>query len=130
MYVIFSVLTFLVMFGALADIITIDGSKMKHLPKIVWIIVVILLPVIGSILWFLVGRVYPTVADRARPPAPRRANTMPSSPRDSGIVLRPRDTEAELAALEREIEADERAERIRELEATLEAKKRDKGTKD
>lgn len=130
MAVIVSVLMFLLMFGALADIITIDGSKMKHLPKIVWIIVVILLPLVGSILWFLVGRVYPTLADRSGLPAPRRVNSMPSSPRDSGITLRPRDTAAELAALEQEIAADERAERIRELEATLEAKKREKGAKD
>lgn len=127
MAVLFSVLMFLLMFGALADIITIDDSKMKHLPKIVWIIVVILLPAVGSILWFLVGRSYPT-ADRPRPP--RRTVAVPSGPRDSGIPLRPRDTEAELAALEQEIAAEERAERIRELEATLEAKKRAKGVKD
>lgn len=135
MAVIFSVLTFLVMFAALADIITIDSTKMKHLPKIVWIVVVILLPAVGSILWFLVGRVYPSAANGPRRDSQRRLNTGrlstgPRSPRDSGITLRPRDTEAELAALEQEILADERAERIRELEATLEAKKREKGIND
>ncbi len=130
MTVIVSVLMFLLMFVALADIITIDASKMKHLPKIMWIVVVILLPLVGSILWFLVGRVYPSVSERGRPPVPKRTSSMPSSPRDSGIELRPRNTQAELMALEREIAAVERAERIRELEATLEEKKQQKDSKD
>lgn len=129
MGVIFSVLLLLLMFAALADIITIDGSKMKHLPKIVWIIIVILLPMIGSILWFLVGREYPEPnRDGSRNSRYRSAEENVRSPRDSGIPLRPRDTEAELAALNREIAAQERTERIRELEAQLEAKKRDKGS--
>lgn len=129
MTVIISVLLFLLMFAALADIITIDGSKMKHLPKIMWIIVVILLPLIGSILWFLVGREYPEpTSSGQRAPRFRGADHPMSSPRDSGVPLGPRDTAAELAALNREIAVNERAERIRELEAQLEAKRRDKGS--
>ncbi|MEO7348841.1 MAG: PLDc N-terminal domain-containing protein [Terrimesophilobacter sp.] len=129
MTVILPVVFFVLMFVALADIITIDGSRMKHLPKFLWIILVILLPLIGSILWFLVGREYPQPS-MGSPRAPRfRASADSfSSPRDSGIPLGPRDTEAELAALNREIEAHERVERIRELEAQLEAKRREKGS--
>lgn len=130
MPVIFSVLTFVVVFGALADIITIDAERMKHLPKIVWIIVVILLPLLGSILWFLVGRVYPTPESGPRAPGRRGAGRTISSPRDSGIPVGPRDTAGELAALEREIAAHERTERIRELEAQLEEKRRRKGVND
>lgn len=129
MAVIVSVLLFVLMFAALADIITIDGSRMKHLPKLVWIIVVILLPLIGSILWFLVGREYPEPSSSPRTPRYRTIDNSMSSPRDSGIPLGPRDTEAELAALDREIEAQERAERILELEAQLETKREAKRRK-
>ena len=129
MSVIFAVLFFLLMFAALADIITIDGSKMKHLPKLVWIIIVILLPLIGSILWFLVGREYPQPSGGGpRTSWYRGAEQSMSSPRDSGIPVGPRDTEAEIAALNREIAAQERTERIRDLEAQLEAKRREKGS--
>lgn len=130
MPVIISVLTLALMFGALADIITINESKMKHLPKLVWIIIVILLPLIGSILWFLVGREYaPRSVQRPVQRQYRTESTL-RSPRDSGIILGPKNTEAELAALDREIAAHERAERIRELEAKLESKRREKGSKD
>src|SRR5690606_38434401 len=109
-------------------IITIDASKMKHLPKLVWIFVVILLPVLGSLLWFTVGREYPGPTSVPRAPrathSTRTVNSPLSSPRDTGIPLGPRDTAAELAALEREIAAHERRERIRELEVELEAKRR------
>lgn len=127
MYVIFSALTFLLMFGALADIITINESRAKHLPKIVWIIIVILLPLVGSILWFSVGREYvPSTTRISAPGQMRREDSIPG-PRDSGIVLRPRNTEEEIAALNREIAAHERGERIRDLEAKLEQKRREKG---
>lgn len=129
MSVIVSVLMFALMFGALADIITINESKVKHLPKLVWIIIVILLPIIGSILWFLVGREYAPRSEGPRAQVPRRAERTIRSPRDTGIVLGPKNTEAEIAALNREIAAHERVERIRELEAQLESKRREKGSK-
>lgn len=125
-----SLLAFVVTFGALADIITIDMAKMKHLPKVVWILVVILLPVMGALLWFAVGRQYPGPGSAPRVRRTAATRRPVSGPRDSGIMIGPRDTAAELAALEREIAADERLERIRELEAQLEAKRRRKGLSD
>lgn len=130
MTVIVSVLLFVMMFGALADIITINESRVKHLPKLVWIIIVILLSLIGPILWFLVGREYSPRSSRVSAPGLRRVEPVIRSPRDSGMSVGPRDTEAELAALDREIAAYERAQHIRELEAELEAKRREKGSKD
>lgn len=130
MSVIVSALLLVLMFGALANIITIDESKMKHLPKLVWIIIVILLPLIGSILWFLVGRQYAPPSDRRPAQSTRRVQPTLRSPRDSGMVLGPKDTEAELEALNREIAEYERAQRIQELEQKLEAKRREKGIAD
>lgn len=115
MYLVFSVLLLLLMIGALADIITIDTSRAKHLPKLAWIVIVIIVPLVGSILWFLVGREYAAPTDRGSFGDPRRWEA------PAPVV---RDTEAELAALEREIEASEKADRIRRLEAELEEKRR------
>ena len=40
----------------LVDVIVMDDSLCRHLPKMVWLIVVLLLPLVGSILWLAVGR--------------------------------------------------------------------------
>ncbi len=115
---VFSALTLLLMIGALADIITRDQSQVRHLPKLVWIILVILIPLVGSILWFVVGHEYAAPADRGTFGDPRRWE------KPEPVA---RDTAAELAALEREIEANEKSDRIRKLEAELEQKRRSKG---
>lgn len=120
MPMILTALSFLLMIGALIDIITKNDSAVKHLPKIFWIILVVILPVVGSIIWFLVGHDYSS--GRITVPAPRVQKSQSSTP----IV---RDTEAELAALEREIEESEKAERIRKLELELQDRKKRKGQK-
>jgi len=102
MGVIFSILTFALMIGALIDIIRRDQSQIKHLPKMFWIILVILLPVAGALIWFLLGREYEndSVAIprmRRERPAPRM-QAPPSPPADS------RSTEQQIADLDREIE--------------------------
>jgi hypothetical protein len=38
------------------DVITTDEAIIRHLPKVVWLIIVILLSDIGSILWLALGR--------------------------------------------------------------------------
>ncbi|WP_337003758.1 MULTISPECIES: PLDc N-terminal domain-containing protein [unclassified Microbacterium] len=99
----FSLLVIALMIGALIDIITRDNSLVKHLPKFVWIIVVILLPLIGSILWFAVGREWGEsgiAIPRMRRPertAPR-TDVRPAPPTDT------RTTEQQIADLDREIE--------------------------
>lgn len=102
----FSLLVIALMIGALIDIITRDSALVKHLPKMVWIIIVILLPLVGSILWFAIGREYgesgipiPRMqrAQRAqRPSAP--TDVRPAPPADT------RTTEQQIADLDREIE--------------------------
>lgn len=99
----FSLLIIALMIGALIDIITRDDAQVKHLPKMVWIIIVILLPLIGSALWFAIGRDY----GEAGVPIPRmRRAERPSPP----TAVRPappvdtRTTEQQIADLDREIE--------------------------
>ena len=38
------------------DIALIDNARVKHLPKFVWIIGALFLTIVGSALWFLLGR--------------------------------------------------------------------------
>ncbi|QNA93158.1 MULTISPECIES: PLDc N-terminal domain-containing protein [unclassified Microbacterium] len=99
----FSILVIALMIGALIDIITRDSALVKHLPKMVWIIIVILLPLIGSLLWFAIGREYgesgvpiPRMR-RAERPMPR-TDVRPAPPTDT------RTTEQQIADLDREIE--------------------------
>lgn len=98
----FTILVIALMIGALVDLIRRDDSQVKFLPKIVWIIVVILLPLIGSILWFGLGREYGdsgiTIPRMRRAPRTAPAQTPPAPPRDT------RTTEQQIADLDREIE--------------------------
>lgn len=99
----FSLLVIALMIGALIDIITRDNALVKHLPKMVWIIIVILLPLIGSALWFAIGREYgeagipiPRMRRAERPPT--QTDVRPAPPADL------RTTEQQIADLDREIE--------------------------
>ncbi len=95
-----TLLTVALFVTSLVDIILRDSSKVKHLPKVVWILIVIFLPLIGSLLWWILGREY----DSARMPAPRaqRATDRPGYP--TPRVVDTRTTEQQMADLEREIE--------------------------
>lgn len=42
--------------GCLVDVICAQEHQVRHLPKTVWLLVVILLPLVGSVLWLFVGR--------------------------------------------------------------------------
>ncbi|MBT2475569.1 PLDc N-terminal domain-containing protein [Microbacterium sp. ISL-103] len=100
----FSLLIIALMVGALVDIIKRDDSQVRFLPKMAWIIIVILLPLIGSLLWFAIGREYSEAGlriPRMRPaarPAARRPEPNPVPPSDT------RSTEQQIADLDREIE--------------------------
>lgn len=101
----FSILVLALMIGALIDIITRDDSQVKHLPKMMWLIVVILLPLIGGLLWFGLGRDYgdggipiPRMRRAARPARPGPTTVKAAPPSDV------RTTEQQIADLDREIE--------------------------
>lgn len=126
MHIILGALTLAVMIGALADIITRDEWQVKHLPKIVWIILVILLPLVGSVLWFAVGREYSKPVDLGGFGDPRRwdraARSAGGHPAQDAAPMS--QTERELARLEQEIAQAEQEERIRRLERELEERRR------
>ncbi len=101
-----SLLVVALMVFALVDIIRRDDAQVKFMPKFVWLLLVVLLPFIGSVLWFGLGREYPDGGIRLeRPTRPKRSRTAappvptaPMPPRDT------RTTEQQIADLDREIE--------------------------
>lgn len=114
MPMILSVAVLLLMIAALVDLIPREDGQVRHLPKFLWIILVVIMPFVGSLLWFALGR---------EPRAPRESVSFgdPSrwSRQEPQLPAVGGSTEAQLAALEREIAAEEQAERIRQLEAEL-----------
>ena len=103
----------MLMIFALVDVITSDSGEFRYLDKVTWVVIVILLPLIGSILWLIVGKQPAESTDRGTFGDPRRFERPVSQ-------QSPLDDEA---AVEREIEFHEREARIRRLEAEVKAKR-------
>ncbi|MGN7965614.1 PLDc N-terminal domain-containing protein [Microbacterium sp. 22179] len=117
----FTIITLALTIGAVVDIVRREDSQVRFLPRLVWLIVLILLPLLGALLWFGLGRDYGdagiTIPRLRR--APRTAPSTgtaapPAPPRDT------RTTEQQIADLDREIEEW----RLRE---EIEKRKRDAG---
>lgn len=49
-------LVLLIMIVALVDIVTSDEAVVRGLPRWGWLLLVIVLPLVGSIVWFVAGR--------------------------------------------------------------------------
>jgi hypothetical protein len=52
----------------IVDVITTDEAVIRNLQKPLWLLIVLFLPVLGSILWLVAGRPRPQSADRGQPP--------------------------------------------------------------
>jgi hypothetical protein len=101
-----SLLVVALMVFALVDIIRRDDSQVKFMPKFVWLLLVVLLPFIGSVLWFGIGREYPEGGIRLERPERRQSSrpAAPSMPVTPVIPVDTRTTEQQIADLDREIE--------------------------
>lgn len=104
--VIVPVIVLAAMIFALVDLLGIEESRVRALPKPLWIVVIVVLPLIGSVLWFVLGR------DRGDRPR-------------SGARPAPDDDPAFLGRIKRESERDsllrDQEERIKKLEQELAA---------
>jgi hypothetical protein len=109
--------TLVLVAAALIDIITRDNLLVRHLPKVTWVILVIFLPVIGSIVWFAVGHDW----------GERRGEAIPfGDPRRHEAVaerLRYPEPAFDDAELEAELRRAEKEARLRRLEAEVAAKR-------
>jgi len=86
---------------ALVDCAVFDRNRIRGVPRWVWIFVIILIPVIGAVLWLLIGR------GRRSGPAPSGGRTRQIAPDDDPDFLR---------GLDR---AKNQEQRIRDLEQEL-----------
>lgn len=76
----FSLITIGLMVFAAVDIIRRDDSEVRYMPRFIWLLLVVLLPLLGSILWFALGRVYPEGGIRIGRPAEKRDRRAPHLP--------------------------------------------------
>ena len=97
----------------LVDVIRTDPRQTKGISKPAWIVVQIVLPVIGAVLWFLIGRPRGTGPDPVR-----RTYSQPVAPDDDPDFLRNLE-------LRRRKQAE--AARLKKLKDELDAKERQAG---
>lgn len=79
------------------DVISTDEALMRNMPKILWLVVVIILPTVGSVAWLLLGRpesagLRPGDTSERRPPRPIRP--APRAPDDDPVFLARLDEES------------------------------------
>ena len=72
------VLTVAVTVYAVVDCIQTDDAQVRGLPKLLWLLLILLFPIVGAIAWFIAGRPRRGTAGRGpgrgpshRPPSPR-----------------------------------------------------------
>jgi phospholipase D-like protein len=86
------------------DVISSDPTLVRNLPKLVWLLIVVIVPDIGSIAWLILGRpahaAFRPGSTVRRAPAPPRA---PLGPEDSSSFMSSIDERRRLAAWENEL---------------------------
>jgi hypothetical protein len=112
MVAVFPAILLLAMVFALIDIIMRDEWQVRHLPKFGWILLVIFLPLIGTVLWFVIGREYGATS------ASEGIGSLIAQHRQAGYrqpAPEVSSTEQQLAELDREIEYYERRAELERL---------------
>jgi len=88
---------------AVVDAVVADRTRVRGLPRLAWLVVIIFIPLVGALLWFFVGR--PRRGDGGRTDQSRRqagGNRRRSAPRPSG----PDDDPDFLRKLQRDLDKD------------------------
>ncbi|WP_121371351.1 PLD nuclease N-terminal domain-containing protein [Frondihabitans australicus] len=111
----FEAVTVILIIVALVDLIPRQDHEIQHMPKVVWALLIILIPVVGVVLWFVIGRQY-------RAPQQYRTTRDPhetSAPMPHPASNRVKTTEEELADLDREIEFYEKQAKLKRLQSEV-----------
>ncbi|WP_327201723.1 PLDc N-terminal domain-containing protein [Williamsia sterculiae] len=85
----------LVMIAALVDIVSSDGALVRGIPRWAWLLLVIVLPLVGSVVWFIAGRPAAAFSGRVSRDAPGRASAMGFPEYDHPGRFIPQDPEAD-----------------------------------
>ncbi|MCA0157128.1 PLD nuclease N-terminal domain-containing protein [Tsukamurella sp. M9C] len=109
----FGAIVMLMWVAALIDVIVSDEYRVRHLPKGGWLIVVILIPLAGSLIWFLLGR---PVGAPAGGGAPSRATGFPEYERPGRHIAQYADDDDEFLRQCRE-RAEQQRRRAKEMDA-------------
>ena len=117
------------------DVITTDESRIRHLPKPVWVLIVLLLFEVGAVLWLVAGRPRGRAADMPYPSSRNGRNGPPGPARPAGRrpPLPPDDDPEFLANLGRRQDDEHRRmlnrweEELRRREEELRRRERDDG---
>ncbi|WHT17478.1 PLD nuclease N-terminal domain-containing protein [Crossiella sp. CA-258035] len=94
------------------DVIRTPDGETNHLPKMLWLLIVIIIPTVGSIVWLVLGRPQGLLSNDggARGASPRVANRFPEYNRPGRHVAQnPDDDEAFLRSLRERVEEQRRA---------------------
>jgi len=105
------------------DAITADESRVRNLPKLVWVLIVLIFFDVGAIAWFVAGR--PRSAWQPTFTYGDQVRTAPRGPYDDADFLQRVDRERSNQLRERELELRRREEELREREEEL--RRRDGG---
>ena len=67
-------LTLAITIYAVVDCIQTEDSRVRNLPKLLWMLLILLFPLVGSVAWFIAGRPQRPRAQggRTHPPRPPR----------------------------------------------------------
>ena len=117
----------------IVDVITSDESQIRHLPKLLWLAIVVFVPDIGSIVWLVAGRP-PAEASGSTPvadpggPAPGGAGGQPNFGVDLdklSPIVREREEQAQLRLREEQLRRREQELARKEREAELQRREDD-----
>ncbi|MDP5227529.1 MULTISPECIES: PLDc N-terminal domain-containing protein [Arthrobacter] len=117
--VIITVLLVAVWIYAIIDCIRSEPDEVRGVPKGVWIVVLILLPLIGAVLWFALGRPRISAASAGGRPAQNRGPAAGSGP------VGPDDDPQFLRNLEQQRRNQAEAKRLEDLRRELEQRERE-----
>jgi hypothetical protein len=78
---------------ALISCLSADEDRIRALPRMVWVFVILLFPPVGPIAYLLVGRPLPAPAGGAAGPRPGRRPARPVAPDDDPEFLRQLDAQ-------------------------------------
>lgn len=100
----FSLVTVVLMVLALVDVVRQPDNVVRNLPKIVWILLIVFIPLIGVTIWFLLGHEWKKGDGASFVPGGARTRRRRTKTTPPTIVVRPapKSTEEQLADLERE----------------------------
>jgi hypothetical protein len=116
----FFVLALLLLIVALISCLSAEEGEVRALPRIVWVIIILLIPVVGPIVYFATGRPLTTTPRRE---TWRPGNGFPETARPQGSIA-PDDDPAFLRNLEQQTRRDD-AELLRRWEEDLKRREND-----